>query len=184
MTLTIIDQLDPDYIAELKAYILSLSQEFSDDTVHYASGLKTLWLNLKHNPLTGKIEQGYLDDRLWNLVQQLYPDADLALIELEQSCFYLRRDVCFAASVAMVLTIGEVIWRQQFAYETRDCTKPVEVAARGKVTLEGKQLPVTTLTIPSGSLIEFNCKNPYVYRGKEPDSIIITMWRLKSEATT
>jgi hypothetical protein len=170
VSLTILKQLSPDRVAEVKTYILSLSQHFYDDGSNYTSGRKILWINKRYHLLEKTVQPAYQDERLWAFVQRLYPGADLALIGAGDSKIKPHRDAAYADFHARTLTLGDCTWQYQDCYEGMTWKKQ-----------QNPNAPIQTLEVKSGSLLQFNCKNPHACIDAEPGRISLSMWRLKQK---
>ncbi|MEO0015181.1 MAG: hypothetical protein RLZZ535_3570 [Cyanobacteriota bacterium] len=152
--------LDKPTQTALLEHLEGMKQELNTDVSQYAKGRQNFWLGTQWNLKDKQFESsGTWNARLWEFCKRIYPDADMALITYsgdEQSAgINLHRDDSYADFEARTISLEtvegqETQWQMKQAYP-----------GMGWVKEQNAQAELVNFSIPSGSMMAFNCKNPH-----------------------
>jgi len=171
----------PDAIVDtLRARLEALKPELRTDPSNYAPGRGSAWLGIEWS-LKDRCFQssGVWDDALWEFCQRINPGCQMVLIthsgnDAAGKGIGLHRDDSYAEFETRSLTIeanncAASTWQMRQTYPGMTWSKTQDMDA-----------PVHEFSIPSGTVIGFNCKNPHAAH-PNPDRWSLNLWTVSKK---
>ncbi len=143
------------------------------DKSNYAPGRQVAWVGAKWDLKDKDFKPGVQDDKLMELVKQVYPDADIVLVTYSENPgagINYHRDDSYAATEARSINIGNSDWGYRAAKERMAWTKE-----------ENKDAPYQEFKLESGTVTRFNCKNEHAALNTEAGRWSINIWSIKND---
>ena len=170
----ILGKISPEKVETLKYHLEShLKPLLEEDKSNYAPGRQVAWVSAKWDLKDKDFKPGVQDDALMQLVKQVYPDADIALVTYSQqpgSGISYHRDDSYAAVEARSINIGNSEWGYRAAKEQMAWTKGENTAATYQ-----------EFKLQSGTVTRFNCKNEHAAINTEAGRWSINIWSVKND---
>lgn len=153
-------QLDAPTQSAILAHLEEMRGELNKDVSQYAQGRQNFWLgtqwDLKDKTFTSS---GTWNSQLWELVQRIYPEVGLALITYsgddQATGINFHRDDSYADFEGRSLSL-ETIPGQETNWSMKQC-----YPGMGWVREQNANAQAIDFSLPSGSMVSFNCKNPH-----------------------
>ncbi|NJN07482.1 MAG: ribonuclease HI family protein [Richelia sp. RM1_1_1] len=175
VALEIMGKINESKVLELRQHLEENYKPLMDaDKSNYASGRQVAWVNAKWELKEKDFSPGIKDDKLMELVKQVYPDANIALVtysEREEQGIDYHRDDSYAAAEARSINIGVSMWGYQTAKE-----KMVAWDANAN-----DNAPIQEFKLESGTVTRFNSKNPHAALETSAGRWSINVWSIKND---
>jgi hypothetical protein len=164
-------------LPKLTKHCYTLVSLMQADPSNYAPGRYCLWLFKQPYLTQCKVKLGYLDERLWNLAQRIYPGCHTALLTFGGSAEGIKsngkigwhRDANYALPIARGINFGA---SATFGYDS-DRRNSIGGAATEQIF----QLDI-------GDIFEFDCKHRHALLAHEPNRFSIIFWKMRDEYLT
>lgn len=170
----ILGKISPEKVETLKYHLEShLKPLLEEDKSNYAPGRQVAWVGAKWDLKDKDFKPGVQDDALMQLVKQVYPDANIALVTYSQqpgTGIGYHRDDSYAALEARSINIGNSEWGYRAAKEQMAWTKEENTAATYQ-----------EFKLESGTVTRFNCKNEHAAINTEAGRWSINIWSIKND---
>lgn len=160
-SIQLLGQLSEPMLSALTARLETVKANLHEDVSNYARGRLNTWVGVQWD-LKDKqfIAAGFWDEQLWELGQRLYPGSQLMLLTYSGHSdstgkgIGLHRDDSYARFEARTLSVetreAESTWFMRQTYPGMTFEKQ-----------QNEQAGVHEFSLPSGSVITFNCKNQH-----------------------
>ena len=160
-SIQLLGQLPQPMLDALIARLETVKSSLNADASNYARGRLNTWIGVQWD-LKNKqfIPAGFWDEQLWEFGQRLYPGTQLMLLTYSGDSgqtgtgIGLHRDDSYARFEARTLSVEtqstESTWFMRQTYPGMTYVKK-----------QNEQTGVHEFSLPSGSLITFNCKNQH-----------------------
>lgn len=152
--------LDDSIQEAILTHLETMKSELDNDVSRYAKGRQRFWLGTEWNLKDKTFEtSGKWNSQLWELCNRVYPDVDMALITYSgdegAAGIDMHRDDSYADFEARSISIETIKgaytdWSMKQSYPGMNWTSE-----------QNKNAPQQDFSLPSGSIISFNCKNPH-----------------------
>lgn len=150
----IIHTLTPERANQIADYIRQqLLPLATPEKSKCALGRTQIWLQAEPNYATRKYMKAHTDDRLWQYIQQIHPNAACAQIYFGNRGIDWHRDGSYAAPTATIINLGRI------ALQTKEPNGTL-----------------LTLNLRGGEIIRFNAKWMHRAIDPAPDRIGIGIW--------
>ena len=174
-SLEIIGKINQSKVEQLRQHLENNYKPLMDaDKSTYAPGRQVAWVNAKWELNSKDFSPGVKDDKLMELVKQVYPDADIALVtysEREGQGIDYHRDDSYAAAEALSINIGDSMWGYQ-------------ASKRGMVAYDpnpNENAPIQEFKLESGTVTRFNSKNPHAALETSAGRWSVNVWSIKND---
>ncbi len=144
-----------------------------DDKSNYSPGRQVAWVGAEWDLKNKDFKPGIQDEKLMELVKQVYPDAAIALVTYSPNPgagINYHRDDSYAANEARSINIGDSEWGYRAAKEGMKASRDENDAAKYQ------EFP-----LESGTVTRFNCKNEHAAINTEAGRWSINIWSIKND---
>ncbi|MBC6435597.1 hypothetical protein FM036_40090 [Nostoc sp. HG1] len=170
----ILGKVSEEKVEQLRSHLEThLQPILENDKSNYAPGRKVAWVGAKWDLKDKDFKPGVQDDKLMELVKQVYPDADIVLVTYSENPgagINYHRDDSYAATEARSINIGNSDWGYRAAKERMAWTRE-----------ENKDAPYQEFKLESGIVTRFNCKNEHAALNTEAGRWSINIWSIKND---
>ncbi|BDA75896.1 hypothetical protein CAL7716_100620 (plasmid) [Calothrix sp. PCC 7716] len=146
-------------------------QLLETDVSNYSPGRQVGWVGAKWELNNKTFSSGVQDKKLMELLKQVYPDGDIALVTYSpnpgQGINY-HRDDSYAANEARSINIGNSEWGYQPAKSNMEQSRD-----------EKANTPVDEFKLASGTVTRFHSKNAHAALNTEAGRWSINIWSIK-----
>lgn len=174
-SLEIIGKVNESKLDQLRQHLETNYKPLMDaDKSNYAPGRQVAWVGAKWELKDKDFSPAVKDDKLMELVKQVYPDADIALVTYSEQAgqgIDYHRDDSYAAAEARSINIGESMWGYQ-------------ESKQGMVAWDPKaneNAPVQEFKLESGTVTRFNSKNPHAALETSAGRWSVNIWSIKND---
>ncbi|MEM7552522.1 MAG: reverse transcriptase-like protein [Cyanobacteria bacterium P01_A01_bin.84] len=174
-SLEIVGKISESKVDQLRQHLETNYQPLMDaDKSSYAPGRQVAWVEAKWELKDKDFSPGVKDDKLMELVKQIYPDADIALVtysEQQGQGIDYHRDDSYAAAEARSINIGDSMWGYQ-------------ASKQGMVAYDpnaNDNAPIQEFKLESGTVTRFNSKNPHAALETSAGRWSINVWSIKND---
>ena len=158
-----IECLDEPTQAEFLAYLVRIKSSLRADPSNYAKGRLSVWLGIEWSLLQKTfVDSRFYDYKIHQICERVYPNFQMALITYsgdpdgeKPAGIGLHRDDSYAAFAARTLSLNSNS-HETTRWQYRQCYPGI-----GYCPDQDDQAEIQDLILPSGEIIEFNCKNPH-----------------------
>ncbi len=170
----ILGKLNQEKVEQLRSHLETYFKPLLEgDKSNYSPGRQVAWVGAKWDLKDKDFQPGVQDNKLMELIKQVYPDADIALVtysENKGTGINYHRDDSYAATEARSINIGNSDWGYRAAKEQMAWTKA-----------ENTSSPYQEFKLESGSITRFNCKNEHAAINTEAGRWSINIWSIKND---
>jgi ribonuclease HI len=170
----IIGKVSSEKVEQLRSHLEThVIAVLETDKSNYAPGRQVAWVGAKWDLKDKDFKPGVQDDKLMELVKQVYPDADIVLVTYSENPgagINYHRDDSYTATEARSINIGNSDWGYRAAKERMAWTKE-----------ENKDAPYQEFKLESGTVTRFNCKNEHAALNTEAGRWSINIWSIKND---
>jgi hypothetical protein len=173
-SLEILGKISSEKVAQLRSHLETHYKPLlANDKSNYAPGRKIAWVAAEWGLKDKDFKPAVQDDKLMELILQVYPDAELALVTLSsqqgQGIGY-HRDDSYANADARSINIGDAEWGYQTAKQSMVAYDPKE----------DRTTPIVESKLDSGTITRFNSKNAHAALHTEAERWSINIWSVKN----
>ncbi|GJD22836.1 hypothetical protein RIVM261_077920 [Rivularia sp. IAM M-261] len=170
----ILGKVSEEKVQQLRSHLEThLKPLLENDKSNYSPGRQVAWVGAKWDLKEKDFKPGVQDDKLMELVKQVYPDADIVLVAYSKdpgAGINYHRDDSYAAIEARSINIGNSEWGYRAAKEQMAWTKEENTSA-----------PYQEFKLESGTVTRFNCKNEHAALNTEAGRWSINIWSIKND---
>ncbi|MHC5746437.1 MAG: hypothetical protein ACYTXT_32000 [Nostoc sp.] len=170
----ILGKVSEEKVKQLRSHLEThLKPILETDKSNYAPLRQVAWVGAKWDLKDKDFKPGVQDDRLMELVKQVYPDADIVLVTYSENPgagINYHRDDSYAATEARSINIGNSDWGYRAAKERMAWTRE-----------ENQDAPYQEFKLKSGTVTRFNCKNEHAALNTEAGRWSINIWSIKND---
>ncbi|PLZ43406.1 hypothetical protein CBP26_05285, partial [Fischerella thermalis WC538] len=170
----ILGKVSEEKVDQLRSHLEThLKPILENDKSNYAPLRQVAWVGAKWDLKDKDFKPGIQDDRLMELVKQVYPDADIVLVTYSENPgagINYHRDDSYAATEARSINIGNCDWGYRAAKERMAWTRE-----------ENQDAPYQEFKLESGTVTRFNCKNEHAALKTEAGRWSINIWSIKND---
>jgi hypothetical protein len=167
-------KVSEEKVEQLRSHLEThLKPVLENDKSNYALLRQVAWVGGKWDLKDKDFKPGVQDDKLMELVKQVYPDADIVLVTYSENPgagINYHRDDSYAATEARSINIGNSDWGYRAAKEQMAWTRE-----------ENKDAPYQEFKLESGTVTRFNCKNEHAALNTEAGRWSINIWLIKND---
>ena len=167
-------KVSSEKVEQLRSHLEThLKPVLENDKSNYALLRQVAWVGAKWDLKDKDFKPGVQDDKLMELVKQVYPDADIVLVTYSENPgagINYHRDDSYAATEARSINIGNSDWGYRAAKEQMAWTRK-----------ENKDAPYQEFKLESGTVTRFNCKNEHAALNTEAGRWSINIWSIKND---
>lgn len=170
----ILGKVSEEKVDQLRSHLEThLKPILENDKSNYALLRQVAWVGAKWDLKDKDFKPGVQDDKLMELVKQVYPDADIVLVTYSENPgagINYHRDDSYAATEARSINIGNSDWGYRAAKERMAWTRE-----------ENQDAPYQEFKLESGTVTRFNCKNEHAALNTEAGRWSINIWSIKND---
>jgi hypothetical protein len=170
----ILGKVSSEKVEQLRQHLeTNLKPVLENDKSNYAPGRQMAWVGAKWDLKNKDFKPAVEDDKLMELVKQVYPDANIVLVTYSEqpgAGINYHRDDSYAATEARSINIGDSDWGYRAAKEQMAWTND-----------ENKDAPYQEFKLESGAVMRFNCKNEHAALNTEGGRWSINIWSIKND---
>lgn len=170
----ILGKVSEEKVKQLRSHLEThLKPVLENDKSNYALLRQVAWVGAKWDLKDKDFKPGVQDDRLMELVKQVYPDADIVLVTYSENPgagINYHRDDSYAATETRSINIGNSDWGYRAAKERMAWTRE-----------ENQDAPYQEFKLESGTVTRFNCKNEHAALNTEAGRWSINIWSIKND---
>ncbi|MHC0067287.1 hypothetical protein ACWATR_30990 [Nostoc sp. UIC 10890] len=170
----ILGKVSEEKVKQLRSHLETHFQPIlENDKSNYALGRQVAWVGAKWDLKDKDFKPGVQDNKLMELVKQVYPDADIVLVTYSENSgagINYHRDDSYAATEARSINIGNSDWGYRAAKERMAWTRE-----------ENQDAPYQEFKLESGTITRFNCKNEHAALNTEAGRWSINIWSIKND---
>lgn len=170
----ILGKVSEEKVEQLRSHLEThLKPILENDKSNYALLRQVAWVGAKWDLKDKDFKPGVQDDKLMELVKQVYPDADIVLVTYSENPgagINYHRDDSYAATEARSINIGNSDWGYRAAKERMAWTRE-----------ENQDAPYQEFKLESGTVTRFNCKNEHAALNTEAGRWSINIWSIKND---
>ncbi|MDZ7962860.1 MAG: hypothetical protein RMY34_34170 [Aulosira sp. DedQUE10] len=170
----ILGKVSEEKVEQLRSHLEThLKPILQNDKSNYALLRQVAWVGAKWDLKDKNFKPGVQDDKLMELVKQVYPDADIVLVTYSENPgagINYHRDDSYAATEARSINIGNSDWGYRAAKERMAWTRE-----------ENQNAPYQEFKLESGTVTRFNCKNEHAALNTEAGRWSINIWSIKND---
>ncbi|MEH1861764.1 MAG: hypothetical protein V7L21_28070 [Nostoc sp.] len=170
----ILGKVSEEKVEQLRSHLEThLKPVLENDKSNYALLRQVAWVGAKWDLKDKDFKPGVQDDKLMELVKQVYPDADIVLVTYSENPgagINYHRDDSYAATEARSINIGNSDWGYRAAKERMAWTRE-----------ENQDAPYQEFKLESGTVTRFNCKNEHAALNTEAGRWSINIWSIKND---
>jgi O-acetyl-ADP-ribose deacetylase (regulator of RNase III) len=177
-SLEILGKISDEKVAQLREHLEThYLPLLAQDKSNYAPGRQIAWVGAEWGLKDKDFKPAVQDDRLMELIKQVYPDAELALVTLsskEGQGIGYHRDDSYANADARSINIGDAQWGYQTAKQSMVAYDPKE----------DRTTPIVESKLDSGTITRFNSKNAHAALHTSSERWSINIWSIKNNERT
>ncbi|MCC5599833.1 hypothetical protein [Nostoc favosum] len=170
----ILGKVSEEKVEQLRSHLEThLKPILQNDKSNYALLRQVAWVGAKWDLKDKDFKPGVQDNKLMELVKQVYPDADIVLVTYSENPgagINYHRDDSYAATEARSINIGNSDWGYRAAKERMAWTRE-----------ENQDAPYQEFKLESGTVTRFNCKNEHAALNTEAGRWSINIWSIKND---
>jgi hypothetical protein len=170
----ILGKVSEEKVEQMRSHLEThLKPVLENDKSNYALLRQVAWVGGKWDLKDKDFKPGVQDDKLMELVKQVYPDADIVLVTYSENPgagINYHRDDSYAATEARSINIGNSDWGYRAAKERMAWTRE-----------ENQDAPYQEFKLESGTVTRFNCKNEHAALNTEAGRWSINIWSIKND---
>ncbi len=170
----ILGKVSEEKVEQLRSHLEThLKPVLENDKSNYALLRQVAWVGAKWDLKDKDFKPGVQDNKLMELVKQLYPDADIVLVTYSENPgagINYHRDDSYAATEARSINIGNSDWGYRAAKERMAWTRE-----------ENQDAQYQEFKLESGTVTRFNCKNEHAALNTEAGRWSINIWSIKND---
>jgi hypothetical protein len=173
-SLEILGKISDEKVAQLREHLEThYLPLLAHDKSNYAPGRQIAWVGAEWGLKDKDFKPAVQDDKLMELIKQVYPDAELALVTFsnrEGQGIGYHRDDSYANADARSINIGDAQWGYQTAKQSMVAYDPKE----------DRTTPIVEFKLDSGTITRFNSKNAHAALHTEAQRWSINIWSIKN----
>ncbi len=170
----ILGKVSEEKVQQLRSHLEThFKPLLENDKSNYSPGRQVAWVGAKWDLKEKDFKPGVQDDKLMELVKQVYPNANIVLVAYSKDLgvgINYHRDDSYAAIEARSINIGNSEWGYRAAKEQMAWTKEENTSA-----------PYQEFKLESGTVTRFNCKNEHAALNTEAGRWSINIWSIKND---
>lgn len=170
----ILGKVSEEKVEQLRSHLEThLKPILQNDKSNYALLRQVAWVGAKWDLKDKDFKPGVQDNKLMELVKQVYPDADIVLVTYSENSgagINYHRDDSYAATEARSINIGNSDWGYRAAKERMAWTRE-----------ENQDAQYQEFKLESGTVTRFNCKNEHAALNTEAGRWSINIWSIKND---
>ncbi|MBW4512901.1 MAG: putative molybdenum carrier protein [Scytonematopsis contorta HA4267-MV1] len=173
-SIEILGKINSEKVEQLRSHLEAhFKPLLENDKSSYAPDRQVAWVGAKWDLKEKHFKPGVQDNKLMELVKQVYPDADIALVTYSENRgagINYHRDDSYAAIEARSINIGNSEWGYRAAKEKMMWTRE-----------ENSNANYQEFKLESGTVTRFNCKNEHAAINTEAGRWSINIWSVKND---
>jgi hypothetical protein len=184
-SIQVVARLSDDVVDALRDRLETIKPFLREDKSNYAPGRENVWVGCEWDLKNKQFKPaGFWDEELWKFCQRIYPGCQMVLLtysgdgnqtEKGKGIGY-HRDDSYAAFPARNLTIEKsndsaTTWGMKQQHPGMDFVPKDQ---------QNQNLPEYIFSIPSGTVTEFNCKNPHAAAPNQ-ERWSINLWKVSKK---